>query len=318
MRNYYFLIILFLITLSDKVLGINQGDLIKFHLKVQDVIEGEIPFGAAKLFELIIENNGLDSVKLATSNVSPWMVYSGFWKVHIEGPVDERCKEYISYSVDEPGIGEVPCIEIPGKSKKEFQLSLVGVGGVGVYKVRVEYNGKGVPWEGCFNGVIRSEEYTFQVKEAKGVDGEIIKLWKEQNPNSPLCIFPLEMKPNILLPDVLLTHFPTSTYAGWVLADFRYRTADFDKEGRKKEKLDYRDLIEKFIEANPNFVLSGYLLSKAAYISLEYGETEKACILYERSLQLSWKGFFSERLKIESKKRAEDTYNKLKKEGKCK
>ncbi len=310
MRNYYFLIILFLITLSDKVLGINQGDLIKFHLKVQDVIEGEIPFGAAKLFELIIENNGLDSVKLATSNVSPWMVYSGFWKVHIEGPVDERCKEYISYSVDEPGIGEVPCIEIPGKSKKEFQLSLVGVGGVGVYKVRVEYNGKGVPWEGCFHGVIRSSEYTFQIKEPEGVDREIFDLWQRQNPESPPCLFPRNMEKELLDPKYILTHFPTSTYAGWVLLKLPHAGWGTRDKKYDEEKKRYQELVEMFLEVHPDFPYAAYLAADAGYIALEYNNYKSACQLFKKAMELT--------TVIELTEKTKKMYNELKKEGKCK
>ncbi len=297
MRNFYFLVILFLITLSDKVLGINQGDLIKFHLKVQDVTVGEIPFGAANLFALIIENNGLDSVKLATSNVSPWMVYSGFWKVHIEGPVDERCKKYISYSVDELGIGEVPCIEIPRKGKREFQLSLVGVGGAGVYKVWVEYDGRKVPWDECFHGVIRSPEYTFQIKEPEGVDKEIFDLWQRQNPESPPCLFPMNMEPNISDKEVLLEKYPTSTYAGWVLINEGYyyirpenwqniKISAYIKESLYKNDRSVESMkeyageriekLKEYLKERPDFALSDWMRFEISFWNAYQGNYKQA------------------------------------------
>ncbi len=219
----------------------------------------------------------------------PWQRCNPVWEDEVFG------KDYI-------GKGE--------EIKEDIDLRIMELG-EGEYEIECKIEFKD-------GRILKSNNLKINIKKPMGEDLEAYKYAEEYMKKAyPKGYKKIELC-EVATSDKILTHFPTSTYAGWVLADFRYKTSDFDKEERKKEKLDYRDLIEKFIEANPNFVLSGYLLSKAAYISLEYGETEKACILYERSLQLPWKGFFSERLKIESKKRAEDTYNKLKKDGKCK
>ena len=120
-------------------------------------------------------------------------------------------------------------------------------------------------------------------------------------------------------PTFTLENFPISTYAGWALKDYVYKTFDYDEEGRKNEKRKYRDLIETFVNANNDFISAGSLLSKAAFISLELGEINKACELFDKSLKLKWE-FLAMNKKFKEKEinRSKSVYEKLKKEGKCK
>ena len=155
----------------------------------------------------------------------------------------------------------------------------------------------------------------FMIIEPEGIDREVFEKYIKGeyfDIEEELKQYESKLKEELL-------KFPTSTYAGWALKDYVYKTFDYDEEGRKNEKRKYRDLIETFVNANNDFIFAGSLLSKAAFISLELEEINKACELFDKSLKLKWQvPTMNNKLKEEAIKRSKSAYEKLKKEGKCK
>lgn len=322
MKRYIVLISMFL-SFSFWCKGAEEQTPLTIRLEVKDVIEGELPFGAANLFKIVIENRSSKDIKLATSTASPWLVFSGFWKVNIDGPIIKECEEDYkkSYSVDQPGIGEVPSVVIPAKTVKRFDLNLPGVAEAGHYKIWVEYLGMKVPWPECYQGYLKSKEYTFEIKEATGIDKEIIQIWRKQNYGKPLCFFPLNMKPNILDAQELLNKFPTSTYSGWALRNYHFKynvINQFEDEKARKERIEYKDKIIEFLRFNRNFHFSGELSSFAGYICSQLGDYSCACTKYKDALLLKWDiPMVSEKDKKEMIDRVKRRLNELKSKGLC-
>ncbi|RLE36305.1 MAG: hypothetical protein DRJ61_01060 [Acidobacteria bacterium] len=191
---------------------------LRFSLTVHDVTVGEIPLGAGSLFQLIVENTSSEEIRLATGGNHWWMLHSPYWEVRIEGPITPECR----YTDTTPGDGllqgQVASVDIPANSTRQFRLALSGVCDPGEYRVSMKYCGTRVPYEVCHRKDVESEVAVFEIREAQGIDAEIIDLWRSQHPSKPQGLFPRGgMEPNIVNHDILLAHYPTSTYAGWVI-----------------------------------------------------------------------------------------------------
>lgn len=217
---------------------------LRFSLNVHDVIEGERRFGASSLFQLVIENCGSEEIRLATGGNDSWMWRSPYWELRIDGPVAPEC-EITDFT---PGsgnlLGQVPSVDIPANSVRQYWLPLSGVCYPGIYRVSVKYFGTRVPFEVCHQEDVQSEVATFEIREAQGIDAEIIDLWSSQHPSEPRGLFPRGgMEPNIVNHDILLAHYPTSTYAAWALgihpgAKLTYASAEEMLEDLQKPHLE--------------------------------------------------------------------------------
>lgn len=217
---------------------------LRFALNVYDVVEGERRLGAASLSQLVIENCGSEEIRLATGGNDSWMLHSPYWELHIDGPVAPECV-FTDFS---PGsgnlLGQVPSVDIPANSARRYQLLLSGVCDPGVYRVSVKYFGTRVPHEVCYRKDVESAVAVFEIREAQGIDAEIIDRWSSQHPSKPRGLFPRGgMEPNIVNREVLLAHYPTSTYAAWALgihpgAKLTYASAEEMFEDLQKPHLE--------------------------------------------------------------------------------
>ncbi len=217
LRTFLVVSLLFLPACKDQA-STEEGPL-RFSLTVHDVTVGEIPSGAGSLFQLIVENTSSEEIRLATGGNHWWMLHSPYWEVRIEGPITPECR----YTDTTPGDGllqgQVASVDIPANSTRQFRLALSGVCDPGEYRVSMKYCGTRVPYEVCHRKDVESEVAVFEIREAQGIDAEIIDLWRSQHPSKPQGLFPRGgMEPNIVNHDILLAHYPTSTYAAWALA----------------------------------------------------------------------------------------------------
>ncbi len=185
---------------------------IEMFLECHDVIKGELQMGGTGLFAFTIKNNTEKEIKLITDS-DQW-ASSPYWKANVEGPVDERCINIGVTLVSTRPIGIKPHLKIPAKGSLRMNYTGIGVGNTGTYTIWVEYKGTEAP-EGYYKGYIKSNECTYTIKEPEGVDKEIFDLWQRQNPESPPCLFPMNMKKELLNPAYLLEKYPNSTYAAW-------------------------------------------------------------------------------------------------------
>ena len=232
--------------------------------------------------------------------IGPWYEYNIAYELEVLG------KDYLDY-------GE--------KIIEELDLRIMALK-EGNYEIYAILN--------LFGKMYKSNKIELDIEAPVGIDEEAYRYAEEEYNRLMGDYWNRENKPyNIRFmgvckyltenPTFTLENFPISTYAGWALKDYVYKTFDYDEEGRKNEKRKYRDLIETFVNANNDFIFAGSLLSKAAFISLELGEKNKACELFDKSLKLKWQvPTMNNKLKEEAIKRSKSAYEKLKKEGKCK
>ncbi len=269
---------------------------VEIQLTCRDVIVGELKFGASAHFQMILRNSSSEPVHLATSTASTWLYASPWWSVHIEGPTDSRClKEGGPVVLGQTAVGEFPHIEIKPKTESVLTYGCPGWGNPGAYRVWIEYNGAEVPAQDIYKGKIVSNTCAFNISYPEGVDAEIFNLWRKQNPDLPICEFPLPMDPHILKPEVILEKYPTSTYAGWALVDKGNNylrptnSSNIHIENYMKESLNDKynqslrtygksriEELQTYLSANPDFPMADWMKFEIAFLSAYRGEYEKA------------------------------------------
>ncbi len=161
---------------------------------------------------------------------------------------------------------------------------------------------------------IREYEICYKDKLVKACDsftfeypkGEDLNVYKKMNKEARDFTFP----ESGVKAEELLTHFPTSTYAGWVLLKLPHAGWGTRDKKYDEEKKRYQELVEMFLEVHPDFPYAAYLAADAGYIALEYNNYKSACQLFKKAMELT--------TVIELTEKTKKMYNELKKEGKCK
>jgi hypothetical protein len=192
----------------------------------------------------------------------------------------------------------------------------------------------------AWEGNILSTQDRILITEPSGVDLEAFKAYSG---------YPFARQ------EELLEKYPTSTYTGWALLNYRpdlpgvlYGKSDKEKLvssalSRKQEDINYywftervppdekRDserrvamqkmvhVIEGFVSAHPEFPFSGYLLAAGGFKSFVLGDFNGTCKMLKSSLTLSWQlPQASEEAIKKYKEGTEYVLGILQKEGKCK
>ena len=228
-----------LLALHAAIAGLALADAPKasMTLNVHDVIVGELQFGGWSGFSLEVRNEGDVPLRLASNNTKvPSLYRSRFWRLDIVGPVDGTCDRYAGGEVaSAPGIGrELPTIDVAPGEVRFIPFGHPEIASPGTYRLSVTYDGRGVlpgdrPPNGVFRGVLKSTEVSFEITHpSSGPDADILRQWRQLNPNKPWCAFPLtgeidpsgetvKVGPPFLQNPTLLRDFPESRFTAYVV-----------------------------------------------------------------------------------------------------
>ncbi|MCX7830245.1 MAG: hypothetical protein N2445_04205 [Acidobacteria bacterium] len=211
----------------------------------------------------------------------------------IEGPRRRECDFMVRPVADRlPGCGKK--IEGGKEEEWEVEIGILGLYSVGKFKIWVEYNPGRIKGENTivncnfYDKAIKSNVAEIEFIKPSGKDLEVF----ENNHNACNQI--------TLKPEELLQKYPTSTYAGYVLAGNAYEnlenyanlTSDEiiddvlgvrwrpDRETYKEEvKKKYKEklgLLEKFIKAHPDFAKADMIHSGIVRCLLILGKEKEA------------------------------------------
>ncbi len=211
----------------------------------------------------------------------PWQRCNPVWEDEVFG------KDYI-------GKGE--------EIKEDIDLRIMELG-EGEYEIECKIEFKD-------GRILKSNNLKINIKKPMGEDLEAYKYAEEYMKKAyPKGYKKIELC-EVATSDKILTHFPTSTYAGWVLLNLPHGGWGTKDNKYVNEKKRYQELVEMFIEAHPEFPYAGYLAANAGYIALENNNYRSACKLFKNAIELP--------TAIELTEKTKKMYNELKQEGKCK
>ncbi len=145
-------------------------------------------------------------------------------KIEVKGEVDYDCR--IASAYQKSGVVESEDLGI--KEKKIYRIRIereLGIINPGLYEIKVIFDTERSKWDlkGCIRKRWESEWIKIKINEPEGEDKFLIEELKEvypliRNKDYPEYTFK-SYKCKLLdifqVADFILTHFPTSTYAGW-------------------------------------------------------------------------------------------------------
>jgi len=261
----------------------------------------------------------------------------------------------------EPEAGAKDYLDGWEEIREEVDLRIIGLK-AGVYEIKavVDFTGYG---RGYYNGKVESNAIELEIRKPMGIDEEAYKgaekyireHYKGEYKRLDFCEILTGEGWGNEFRNILLEHYPTSTYAGWVLLhlqniggvipirekelikkkaniiasglDRKILNPDWDTykivEGKKVHTRDLYEknafYQEKFISANPDFIFSSNISTSLADGYLYYlGETKKGCYYLELALKLDkWWGY-NEREAESMKEGAKFYLEELKRLGVCK
>jgi hypothetical protein len=224
--------VIFIIFILTNNLMIGQ-DKVEFKLKIESY---GLPYTMINA-KLEVENKSKDIIKVPKTDNLWELVEEKVFKFEVEGDIDLNCffKEY-----KEKEVAGLRYQDLKPGEKKEYSNSIierqVGIINEGEYYIKGiwdstrESKGYKCKWE--------SEWIKIELR-AEGEDRTLIEELKKNYPNGYKCML-IDLAFNKNLREYVLEKYPTSTYAGWVLAESIY-------SGGQLECYERKEYIDKMI-----------------------------------------------------------------------
>ena len=242
------------------------------------------------------KNNGTEKIKVGAPNM---ILYSKSFYLTING------REYRGpWGKYKPQIlvkpSEKDWLDPNEEVSNEIDLRVIGLG-EGNYEIKavVDFTGYG---EGYYNGKVESKEVELEIRKPMGIDEEAYKgaekyikqHYKGEYKKSDFCEILTGEGWGNEFRNILLEKYPTSTYAGWVLAGTNYinylkliieklksylngaYTDQILGTGELKFREKRAKQLEDYLNNVPNFVLADWMRFEIIYSYTYLGKYEEA------------------------------------------